>query len=62
MILRILFKDNTVKEIKNVYKVSNLSTRLKNDCLYYETTFDVGGKGTCVHYDEILCFEVQNVN
>lgn len=60
MTLTIMYKDKSVEEIQNIYKVSNLSTKFKNDCLYYETILDKAHEGTCVEYNKILCFEVKD--
>ena len=56
--LTILFKDHTKIEKRQITRVSNLSTNATNDKLYYETIYDMCGKGTCVEYSNILCFEV----
>lgn len=60
MKLKIMFKkNNEVLEIKNIVRVSNLSSNFENDCLYYETMMDSSGKGKTIYLKDILCFEVR---
>lgn len=53
--LHILYKDDKRETINNVTRVSNLS--YKSRFFYYETIYDMPGKGTCIENDKILCWE-----
>lgn len=57
MNLKILFNDNSKKEIK-VKRFSDISTE-KSKYYYYEQMNDIPGKGTCISRSTVKCIEIE---
>ncbi len=55
MILRVMFKDTTIKKFNNVTEISNISTRFSNDSLRFIRSFDLDYQ--FISFNDILCFE-----
>ena len=58
MHLTVLYLDGTSFEI-NVRRVSNISSKIDSDKLYYECSFHLPGKGCVIPLSDILCWEVR---
>ena len=59
MKVEILYKDNSIRTIERVYKISNVSTKIENDKLLIYKINQPDIRPTVVHMEDVVCVEVK---